>query len=496
LNQTGGNGRVILSVLEPGAEETRARLAGAPAGTGLVEIRADHLTPDSTAGLVRDCRLPVIVTVRRRSEGGAFDGGEEAREAILRSALSAGARYVDVEWGSALAAWADDPALAGRVILSDHSVACDAAELAARYASMAGRRAAVLKLVPECKRPAEGEAIWSLLRRAAADGRRLACFGSGRAGALTRLLALSWGSWATYGSASAGRESAAGQFTARDLIETHHVTEIRSTTRRFAILGSRVFGSPSPAMHTACYRDQGMDARYFPVETDDFGAFRELVEARDVWGLDGLAVTIPFKEAAARRCAELDRIAREAGAVNTVLVRPAGWAGFNTDGPAILGLIRARLDPAGRRVAVLGAGGTARTAAAVLRDAGASVTLFARNRERLRSAGEDLGLDWAIDERLSEQAWEILVHATPRGGDGERFLPSGELRGELVLDAVYRRDATRLVEDARKRGLHAIDGFQLLVEQARLQYQRLTGAPADPERMAAAGMQWLSSRPA
>ena len=110
---------VVCSVLERDAADTAAWIRRAPAGCELVEIRADHLRGAEIGPLVREAGRPVVVTVRRREDGGRWTGDEESRRALLLAALDAGARFIDVEYESALGALADGAA-ADRVILSHH----------------------------------------------------------------------------------------------------------------------------------------------------------------------------------------------------------------------------------------------------------------------------------------------------------------------------------------------------------------------------------------
>jgi shikimate dehydrogenase/3-dehydroquinate dehydratase type I len=483
---------VVCSILERTVEATHRRLRSAPSGCGLVEIRGDHLGEADLAGLVGGAGRPVVVTVRRTADGGFFDGSEEQRRGMLRAALASGARFIDVEHGSALRdlAEGDD---AERVILSHHGAECGSSELLATYRAMATSAAARLKIVPAARSIGQAEAVRDLLALAAREGRMLACFATGRAGAITRLLAPVWGSWASYGSHAAGASTADGQFSVDEMLETHGVLGLGRSTRRFALLGRSVFGSPSPAMHRAGYRHTGLDARYFPIEVDDFEECLPLLEPRGVLGVEALALTIPFKQAAFRQCRTCDDVARESGSVNTVRLESQGWAGYNTDGPAMLQLVRGQMDPAGARAAIVGAGGTARTAAVVLRNAGASVRLFNRTESRARQAADELGVQAGSLNELESYRWDVLIQATPLGGRGEVVLPAERLNGVLVLDAVYGV-RTPLATDAARRGLRVIDGFELLVAQAALQFERMTGAKVPAGVLSAAGRGWLDAR--
>jgi len=473
-HDTHRDGCVVCSICEPDRASTEQSLQRVPPACGLVEIRGDHLAADEIAALVSGTQRPVIVTIRRADEDGGFEGTESERRRLLLGALAAGADFIDVELNSELRDLADSDE-AARVILSDHGAPCDASTLATIYRRMAKTRAGRLKLVPIARAPRDATAVRSTLSDAVRDKRSLACFASGRAGAVTRLMAPGWGSWATYGAVERGAETAEGQFTATDLLELYDVDRRGADTRQFAIIGNAVLGSPSPAMHAAGYRAAAIDARYLPVETDRLEDCEELLGRDGLLGLEGMAVTIPFKETAAARCGRLDEIARASGAVNTVLFEGGGWAGYNTDGPAILSLL------------------TARAAAAVLSARGARVTLYNRTPSRARQAARTLGVAAAALEELEEADWDVLVQATPLGARGERVLPAERIVGSVVLDAVYG-PGTPLVQDARQRGIVAIDGFDLLVEQALLQFELMTGRHPAAERMRAAGRAWLTQR--
>ncbi len=484
---------VVCSVMEATAAETLRAVSRAPGAAALVEIRADLLRPEELREAVLRSDRPLIVTIRPCTRGGRFAGDEEERRASLLDVLEMGGAFVDVEWESPLADLAEGP-FAGRVILSHHGGGCRIEELTRIYESMRASRAARLKIVPEAGSVLEAIAVRQILRRAVGEGRALSCFASGRLGAVSRLLAPAWGSWATYGSLSKGRETASGQFNAADMIEVYAVLEIGRATRRFALIGSDVFGSPSPAMHRAGYRARGIDACYLPIELDSVDDLLPVLSGADGLGIDGLAVTMPFKQEVARHCRAGETLVELAGAVNTVRVESEGLIGYNTDGVAAVALIGERIEIADAVVALIGAGGTARAIAAALQRAGAEVTLFNRDARRAERVAGELGIRWRALDGLATLDWSVLVNATPLGGAGE-VVPGSEAGcGRLVLDVVYAATPTPLIVSARRRNVVAIDGFQLLVAQAALQFERLTGCSVDPRRMAAAGMQWIERR--
>ena len=124
------------------------------------------------------------------------------------------------------------------------------------------------------------------------------------------------------------------------------------------------------------------------------------------------------------------------------------------------------------------------------------VTLYNRNEARAATVAGRLDVESAAPGELDRRGWDVLVNATPRGSGGESFLDPGRLTGRLVLDAVYRRGGTPLVRQARRKGLEAIDGMELLAAQGVLQFERMTGEAVPFEPVHAAGMQWLEGRSA
>ncbi len=484
---------VVCSVLEDSPERTRLRVEAAPRGCALVEVRADRLRADEVEWVVRSVGRPIAVAARTPRDGGSFDGSEEERRALLVSALRAGAAFVDLEWEGVWTHVASGPD-SHRVILSHHGAACDPSILVPLYRAMAATAADRMKIVPSIASPDQTGAVRDLLALAGSEGKPLACFALGSAGRASRILAPSWGSWATYGAAERGRETAAGQLPAADLLDLYDVLRIGGKTRRFALVGRAVGWSPSPAMHSAAYRALGIDACYLPVDAASFDEIPPLTGDDGILGLGGLAVTAPFKEDAARWSEAADPCARAAGSVNTVTIDGRRRLGFNTDGPAALALLkRSGLDPSGVDVAIVGAGGTARSIGAALVEAGAHLRWFNRSRKRAERAAAEIGGVAASLQALAGASFDLLVQATPRTWTGDDVGAALGSPRSGVLDVVYGAEPTPIVREARRRGWVAIDGFDLLVEQAALQFQRLTGSPVERNLLDEAGRAWLAA---
>jgi shikimate dehydrogenase len=251
---------------------------------------------------------------------------------------------------------------------------------------------------------------------------------------------------------------------------------------RFGVLGWPVAHSRSPAMMAAA----GLAYERLPVRPERFA---ETVLALHGAGFAGANVTIPHKEAALALATEASATARAIGAANTLTLGPGGAiAAENTDAP---GLLAALGDRPAQTALVLGAGGSARAAAFGLRDAGAQVTVWNRTRVRAERLAADLGV--AVAD--SPAPADVLVNCTSVGLEdpsttfNDLPLAPDRLNGyATVVDLVYRPGGTLLIEEARRRGVAAVDGLEVLVQQGALSFTVWTGreAPIDAMRNAAA----------
>ncbi|MEO9173986.1 MAG: quinate/shikimate dehydrogenase, partial [Gaiellales bacterium] len=236
----------------------------------------------------------------------------------------------------------------------------------------------------------------------------------------------------------------------------------------------------------------GLDAVYVAFRVPPV-ALEDAVRGLAALGAVGANVTIPHKGAAATLCDSLSAEAKVAGAVNTLVFRGGTIAGHLTDGLGMLDALRDRgVDPAGRPALVLGAGGSARAAAAALLAAGAGpVHVLARRLAAAQGLAASLAPHGSIEavSALPAGPLGVVAHCTPVGALVELEaspLPADALeRMDIVCDFAYRSDGTPtpLVASGRP----AIDGLELLVHQGAraftLFFER--DAPLEAMRLAA-----------
>lgn len=437
-------------------------------GADLIELRLDGVRDLDVDGALTGRRTPVIVTCRPRWEGGRFDGSETDRRTILSRALAQGAEYVDVEWRAGF----DDVVRArgGRgVVVSRHDLADVPLDLSDSVRAMRASGAEVVKVAVQARRLRDLVPLWRLGHDASLTG-AIVLIAMGTAGWASRILAAHFGSRWTY----AGAGLAPGQIGEARLLDEFRFRSVSPRTAVYAVVGSPVAHSVSPAMHNAAFAAAGLDAVYVPLEpdsADDFLVFADAV------GVEGASVTAPFKVDFAGRILEMDALSQRVGAVNTLRRRDGRWEATNTDVAGFLAPLRHRRWLRGARASVLGAGGAARAAAVALAGQGARVTVHARRQEQARGVA---GLIGGAAEPLppAPGSWDVLVNATPVGSFPDVSaspIPVSDLTGALVYDLVYNPPDTRLLRDAAAAGCETVGGLEMLVAQATLQFAWWTG---------------------
>jgi 3-dehydroquinate dehydratase/shikimate dehydrogenase len=252
------------------------------------------------------------------------------------------------------------------------------------------------------------------------------------------------------------------------------------------IVGTGATRSLSPSLHNAAYRALGYPGLFLPFRVDAFAEFwREVIESRALeqvgLRIQGLTVASPNKEAAATMIDACGRASRRSASANLIFRRGATWAATTTDPTGVLANLDRRTIP-GRRAAVIGCGGSGRAIASALSRAGAFVTLVNRCRERGEQASRLLGLPFVPLSRFCADSHDLIVNATPVGtrGDVLPFSLRGVTRHAVVVDLVYAKAPTPLVDSARASGVRVVDGRQVLLTQVERQFTRMTGLAPPP----------------
>ena len=452
-------------------------------GIRLVEQRLDFIEgPVQVKRLLRDRPCPTIATCRRAADGGRWQGTEDARMLVLRTAIVEGVDYVDLE---------DD--VAGRVprfgatkrIVSHHDFQGTPDDLEAIHARLAALDADIVKIATMANHQTDNLRMLELVHAS-----KLPTVGicMGDIGVPTRILAGRANAPFTYATFNDERTLAPGQIGWRVMREVYRYDSITRNTRIYGVVADPVAHSLSPVVHNAALAAAGIDAVYVPFRVPA-EQIDEFLSTAHRWPLAGLSVTIPHKESVLRHVREQDELVRSIGAANTLTFGAAGVAAHNSDATAAAESLLAALaenEPtagvaAGPRTAlVLGAGGAARAVAFALRREGMDVTVAGRTLERARKIATEVGckaIDWGHRFRFP---YDCLVNATPVGMHphvDETPYEKQHLKSYMVVfDTVYNPENTLLVKDAQSVGCRVVTGVDMFVRQASIQHRIWHGA--------------------
>ena len=419
--------------------------------TDMVELRADLLLPRERARAAAfpallPASVPVLLTFRRRCDGGAFDGAEKTRAAFFRKVLSArtarGFDYVDFEDDFRDARLTDLARCSGaRIVRSRHDFTGPVKNLRAELRRMVAGTDEIAKVAFMPHTLADVSALLS--PSMASLPPHVVC-AMGSLGLASRALAGRSHSLWTYASADAVESlGSLGHVSPQELVRTYRLRTVTNAADLYGVTGWPLKATRSPEINNAAFADEDQDAVMvpFPARTA-----REALSFMKATGMRGMAVTIPHKREIMPLLDRIDRFASRVGAVNTVVREGDRYVGYNTDVAGFAEALTAFVGSVkGRRVALLGDGGAAQAVKVALRALGARVAVFHR--------------------QTPPQGYDVLVNATPVDP-----IPDYAFTGrESVYDLRYVPEETPLMARARAAGCRVENGFSMLCAQAREQ---------------------------
>jgi shikimate dehydrogenase len=286
-----------------------------------------------------------------------------------------------------------------------------------------------------------------------------------------------------------------------------------------AVLGKPIAHSLSPVLHRAAHRALGLAGwTYELVECDEPGLAAYVESRGPEWA--GLSLTMPLKRTVLPLLDHVDHRAAATGGANTVVFRPDGRHGYNTDvqgmvdaltetgapvlgGTVLAGTVLASTGPGG--VTILGAGATACSALAAVGELGATVVdVVARDPSRaggLLATADRLGMKarlrpWAQSGDGDAPAPDLLISTVPAGAadDYAERIRLTRHAPRVLLDVVYHPWPTSLARAAAGTGSVVVSGYAMLLHQAAAQVELMTGKPAPVAAMREAGKRELARR--
>jgi shikimate dehydrogenase len=268
------------------------------------------------------------------------------------------------------------------------------------------------------------------------------------------------------------------------------------------MLGHPVAGNPTQFMFEKAFAHHELDWRYLSLDVlpEDLA---NAVRGMRAMGFHGGNCAEPHKRTVLLHLDRNSEAAELSGSVNCILRQDRQLLGENTEGKSLLAAVLRRIDPAGKRVVILGAGHVARAIGVELAWAQAGpVTVVNRSEPAGRQFAELLTnrlrasasfTPWEGDFQVPPET-DLLIHATTLGGGESDRVPVvlDQLRPDaLVADVIQNPPRTRLLREAQEHGCPTIDGLELFVGQSAISFKLWTGIELDTTVMSEAVEEFL-----
>jgi 3-dehydroquinate dehydratase/shikimate dehydrogenase len=461
----------------------------------LAELRVDCLEPNERFLIRRfpeQAGLPVILTIRRDVDGGNFTGGEGARISLLSKGLAfaeADRRrnfaYVDLEEDLRVPSLEEAARTFGtRIIRSFHNLTGVDENLVSRIRGLSRVGDELVKAALSPRSTADLLRVFQAGKKIKDLDKILVCMGG--FGVVSRILAEKFGSWLSYVSALEEQDAppgAPGQMDAKELAELYRFRSIGKKTGVYGVVGYPLKATGSPLFFNTVFGLEETDAVYVPFPADSIDSFMALAEEI---GLSGFSVTVPYKETVIPHLTRKSPEVTAIGACNTVVRVEGGWAGANTDtlgfSDSLLEFI-AKKNLRGKKITIIGAGGAARAVVSEVYRLGGKALILNRTILRARNLAAPYRFLWGgLDNQgveLMDKYSDIIIQTSSAGLDGTEMsdpLAAYTFSGrEAVMDLIYQPEFTPFLKRAAAAGCRVLNGFDMLVRQARYQYTEFMG---------------------
>ena len=425
--------------------------------------------------LLESSPIPTVLTCRSVGEGGMFEGEEDERVAMYQTALQCNAppKYIDIEHETLTRHPLLLDAISSEntgIILSWHDTKSRPRDLLQRAAAMQDvPEVDIVKMVWRARSIRDNLEVFELLK---SRQQPMIAMCMGKYGAMSRILAPKFGSFATYGSIEGKESTAPGQLTIKELNSMFAFHAIDSNTRVYGVIGENVEHSASPAFHNAAFQAANTNSVYLPLSIpngwEHLKASVNELRQYSTLHFSGASITIPHKEEMMRLATTCDEVSKHIGAANTVTVQNDSMCAYNTDVSAVRSLCKDAT-----QVLILGGGGVARASIVAVQKNGGKVYIATRRDEQAKGLAKEFLCEVA---RKESPSIDTVINCTPVGMEGGKspndnpllsLAPWLTLDASIrVIDTVYKPRMTPLLEAAQSAGCTVVHGEEMFRLQA------------------------------
>ncbi len=433
-----------------------------PAAVEGIELRLDlwpRIDLEEGNALLRTAPCPVMLTLRKASQGGKFSGTEEEREKLIEQLLALSPPFFDLE-GEMRPEFLEKAVKnhpKTRFVLSHHDFEKTPENLSEIYQSLSRYSPFTCKIAAMAN--STNDALRMLLFAKSHSNVSAICMGE--KGEFARVLGKIFGNAVDYAVLQGHGKTGPGQLTVEELVDIYHYPSLNEKTAIYGLIGNPIAKSPGHFHHNGVFRKRHVNALYIKmiVNPDELEPF--IRYAKEI-GIRGLSVTIPLKEKILPFINEIDPKTKQIGAANTLLFKKGRIYGTNTDGAGALDAIEKQEPCRGKKVVLLGAGGAARGIAYEAYMRGARLFILNRTLERAKEIAALVGGEAGGLSDVPSDA-DILVNCSP---DPMPVDPDQIPSQALVMDIVISPKETPFLQAAQTRGCRVVYGEEMFLNQA------------------------------
>lgn len=430
-------------VTGPSFKEVQQQIEEAVQYADSVELRWDCF---NSLDFKINCPIPMIFTLRPLSQRGFYKGSEASRLQDLEKLLELKPDYVDLEYTVSdedLIRFKKHPV---KIILSYHDFEHTPDDLEGLFANLKKKPADFYKIATHANTTLDSLRMLNFVKNA---GINVIGICMGEYGTITRII----NHWSY---ASIGEPIAKGQLSLKELVECYRFKSINNETNLFGLIGDPVDKSPSNITHNNVFNLFNQNAVYVKmgITVDELGTFFKEIKSLN---FKGLSVTMPLKEAVMPFLDAIDPKASSIGAVNTLVFKGGQKIGFNTDCTGAMSAIEEKMCIKGKRVFIIGAGGSAKAIALGTTLKGAHVTIFNRTLKPNTKQLDEITNDY-----------DLLINCTP----DEMPIPTDIIKeNSVIMDIKSVPKWTELLKVADAKNCTLIFGYDMFIHQAIGQFE-------------------------
>src|SRR5438270_9342983 len=351
--------RVCVAIAASNPAEMLEKAEAVVRDNPFIELRLDYISRPATAlPKMREFtethpHVTVIATCRRAASGGKFKGPINSQIEILGKAAEAGCQLVDIELQTAIRMKSSQSAklrAKAAVILSFHDFRATQ-KLDENLKKMLAHPADFYKIVSTATSLYDNVTMMKFLEKHQ-DAHSLVGLCMGEQGIISRVLGVRAGSAFTFAALTADEKTAPGQVTARELRSIYRIDQVDAATKVFGVAGDPIEHSLSPAIMNAALRRENVNGVFLALHAR---SLKDLLACVKEIPIQGLAITMPHKQAILSHLDNTDPFTAKIGACNTIVRSADGKLyGFNTDTSGVVRPLEQRMTLQDAKILVLG----------------------------------------------------------------------------------------------------------------------------------------------